>query len=135
MFHITEIRRTSWVCPALWEGTTEEGEEVKIEYRWGTLTVNVGGKVVFSKHIGKPTTEAEDDFIYESMRRQGWEKSLIERIKKTTDAARKAAAESKPLCFDGLIAYKEMVRQTAEICNLPAEESFNCTKPKQVATV
>lgn len=44
MVKITEIRRTSFACPAQWEGKTESGY-VYIRFRWGSLTIRSGSTI------------------------------------------------------------------------------------------
>lgn len=38
---ITSLTQTCEACPSQWEGELEDGREIYIRYRWGTLTVNV----------------------------------------------------------------------------------------------
>jgi len=121
MLRVIEIKRTSWVCPSQWKGKTIDGGIVSVSYRWGTLTVEVDSKVIFSKHIGKPTTEADDDLIYDGMRQQGWNEEVIAKLKESTNLQRhqKKANGDTPLSFDSLISYKELRKQTVGVCELP----------------
>lgn len=37
------LRMTTEACPTQWEGVTTSGKEVYCRYRYGILTINVGG--------------------------------------------------------------------------------------------
>jgi len=49
---IKELRQTCFACPSQWEGTTADGRDVYIRYRWGNLTASVNGIVVYSNAPG-----------------------------------------------------------------------------------
>jgi len=49
---LKSLVKTCDFCPAQWDGQTEDGQEVYIRYRWGYLTVEVAGRVVYSASIG-----------------------------------------------------------------------------------
>jgi len=49
---VKEITQTCFACPSQWEGTTKDGEEIYIRYRWGGLSVEINGEEIFHKGIG-----------------------------------------------------------------------------------
>jgi hypothetical protein len=42
---VLALRKTSLACPSQWEGVLEDGRAVYARYRWGELSVGVGGSV------------------------------------------------------------------------------------------
>ena len=52
MIKIKEIRKTCIGCPAQWEGITTENKSVYVRYRWGNLSIDIGGKDFIHKSIG-----------------------------------------------------------------------------------
>ena len=46
---LTDMRTS---CPAQWTAETFHGEDVYIRYRWGWITVYVGGKDIYTKKCG-----------------------------------------------------------------------------------
>ena len=52
MVKIAEITQTCLACPSQWEGTTEEGEEIYVRYRWGTLRIDLNHRTVFQQELG-----------------------------------------------------------------------------------
>lgn len=49
---IKHLRRTGWACPAQWHGETADGLPVYVRYRWGTLTVSINHKAIFTARPG-----------------------------------------------------------------------------------
>jgi hypothetical protein len=43
---------TCGACPSQWEGADDEGRHVYARYRWGSLSVKIGGKEVFQAEYG-----------------------------------------------------------------------------------
>jgi len=41
---VTSITQTSGACPSQWEGITEDGRPIYVRYRWGYLSIRLGGK-------------------------------------------------------------------------------------------
>jgi hypothetical protein len=47
-----DLRMTCSACPAQWEGETIDGESFYARYRWGGLSVEVGGEEIFYARAG-----------------------------------------------------------------------------------
>lgn len=43
-YNIASLRRTSLFCPSQWEGLTDDGREIYIRYRYGTLEMWIANK-------------------------------------------------------------------------------------------
>lgn len=50
--NVIELRKTCEACPAQWSGTTDEGKDVYVRYRWGTLRITVDDELVFHDALG-----------------------------------------------------------------------------------
>jgi hypothetical protein len=50
--NIRNLTQTCGFCPSQWEAKDEEGNDIYIRYRWGTLEVDKNGKMVFKEQIG-----------------------------------------------------------------------------------
>jgi len=49
---VKEITQTCFACPSQWSGTTEDGKEIYIRYRWGCLSVEINGKEILRGGFG-----------------------------------------------------------------------------------
>lgn len=52
MIAIEDIVQVSYTCPSQWEGSTLDGEEILIHYRWGMLRVDLDDETVFEEQLG-----------------------------------------------------------------------------------
>lgn len=61
MITVNSVTRTCSTCPSQWEGTTDDGREIYVRFRWGTLWIACGedamkeygnGNFVFCDQIG-----------------------------------------------------------------------------------
>ena len=52
MVEIVDITQTCEACPSQWEGTTVDGKEIYVRYRWGTLRIDLDGEPIFQQEIG-----------------------------------------------------------------------------------
>jgi hypothetical protein len=52
MVEIADITCTCFACPSQWEGTTVDGEEIYIRYRWGSLRIDLDHETVFQQQLG-----------------------------------------------------------------------------------
>ncbi len=52
MIVVREIRKTCGACPAQWEGWTVDGRSVYVRYRWGFLSIRVGGESYYEDTVG-----------------------------------------------------------------------------------
>ena len=52
MIEVKEIDQTCIACPSQWEGTTVDGEELYIRYRWGMLRIDLDGETIFEQQLG-----------------------------------------------------------------------------------
>jgi hypothetical protein len=48
------ITETCSACPYQLEGFTEDDQEIYVRYRWGTLTIYVGGEAIFEWKSDNP---------------------------------------------------------------------------------
>lgn len=46
------VVKTVSACPTIWEFETADGEKGYIRYRWGGLSVRVGGERVYDAQVG-----------------------------------------------------------------------------------
>jgi hypothetical protein len=53
MYNIATIKQTCYACPSQWEGKTEDGKDIYIRFRWGTLRLDIDGKTIISMEIGE----------------------------------------------------------------------------------
>jgi len=49
---IAEIEQTCFAYPSSWSGTTIDNKNIYIRYRWGYLSVKVGGEEIFGITYG-----------------------------------------------------------------------------------
>ncbi len=49
---IVELQQTCYACPSQWEGKLQDGTELYVRYRFGTLRVDLDGETVAHAHIG-----------------------------------------------------------------------------------
>lgn len=52
MIFLKTLTQTCCACPSQWSGTTIDGKEVYVRYRWGHLRVDLNDVPVFSKDVG-----------------------------------------------------------------------------------
>lgn len=48
---VKNIRQTSHFCPSQWEGRTENNEYLYVRYRFGCLSVEIDGKLLYSREL------------------------------------------------------------------------------------
>ena len=48
MIKIVNIKQTCYACPSQWEGLDEDGKEVYIRFRHGTLRLDINNETIFS---------------------------------------------------------------------------------------
>lgn len=48
MMKVKTMTMTCCACPSQWEGQMDDGSELYVRYRWGRLTIDVGGDRVLS---------------------------------------------------------------------------------------
>jgi hypothetical protein len=53
MLIIAKIKQTCFACPSQWEGTTEDGKDVYIRFRWGCLRMDINGETVAEMDVGE----------------------------------------------------------------------------------
>ncbi|MGD9736419.1 MAG: hypothetical protein AB7V58_12575 [Solirubrobacterales bacterium] len=49
---VAALKKTCTACPSQWEGTLEDGRVIYARYRWGELSVGVGGEIDEAVHNG-----------------------------------------------------------------------------------
>lgn len=49
---ITELRCVCGACPLAYEGKTDDGREVYIRYRWGTVRLDLDGETLVRRQVG-----------------------------------------------------------------------------------
>ncbi len=49
---VVALKKTCTACPSQWEGTLEDGRVIYARYRWGELSVGVGGDIDEAVHNG-----------------------------------------------------------------------------------
>lgn len=55
MIVVDSVKQTCRVCPSQWSGTTRDGREIYVRYRWGYLSVRipgVEGEEIFGQQVG-----------------------------------------------------------------------------------
>jgi hypothetical protein len=55
MKKIKALQQTCVACPSQWDAETTDGEEVYIRYRWGRLSVQLGGpagEFLYDEQVG-----------------------------------------------------------------------------------
>jgi len=49
---VIKIKQTCYACPSQWEGMTDDGKDVYIRFRWGSLRLDIDGKTVAEMNVG-----------------------------------------------------------------------------------
>jgi hypothetical protein len=52
MIKVKKIDHTCIACPSQWEGTTVDGKELYVRYRWGILRIDLDGETIFKQQLG-----------------------------------------------------------------------------------
>jgi hypothetical protein len=72
MIKVVKIIKTCNMCPAQWDGVTDDNRQFYVRYRWGCLTVSIGepgdaseyaavvGRIVFNRQLGGPFAGSMD---------------------------------------------------------------------------
>ena len=51
---VSELEMITNICPTQWEGRTLDGLMFYARYRWGGLSVDIGGNQIFYKNYNDP---------------------------------------------------------------------------------
>lgn len=106
MIVVAEVTEEGGACPYQVEGKTDKGERVYARYRSGYLRVEVNGKVVLAKQVGK---DQNDDEEIERLRKSGCSEESIQ----STEQMLKLMREHQGyVCFDGFMDMDQLRKAT-----------------------
>lgn len=73
MIEVVELTQTCDVCPSQWEGKTADGRTIYVRFRWGYLSIGLGGTIdeaIGDETFGREISDGMDGYLpYEELRR------------------------------------------------------------------
>jgi len=118
MIIVKKITKTCEACPSQWEGETDNDQQVYVRYRHGTLKIEINGRTIFQKFLGK---DQNDEEVLNKYREFGMSDDMIQKMKTTFSNMRESSHKQRPICFDGNLSYKELCKLTENEIIWPEE--------------